>query len=248
MDYQIIILAAGQGKRMGNPNLPKVLFQLSGKPMISRLAAEMKKIKPENETIVVIGHRGELIKNELGKDYVYALQTELRGTGDAARAAADFLKAKNALVLYGDMPLIKSESVKQLASEHERKNNLITMFTVTVPNFEGQYGCFNDYGRIARDAQGRIERIVEYRDASDDERKITEVNPSLFIFDSRWLKDNLKNLHSHNAQKELYLTDLVELLQDKNRLGTLPIDFAEGMGINTPEQLVFAEKILKLTE
>ncbi len=238
MQNQIVILAAGKGTRMGRKDIPKVLVPLRGKALISRLLEELKRFKQPTRLLIVIGFKNGHIKKLLGKDYDYALQRDQLGTAHAVWAAREKIKAKNILVLYGDMPFIKAKSLEKLMKLHESKQGIISMFTARVPNFQGRYDVFNHYGRIIRDTFGNITKITEYYGALPEVLEIKEVNPGIYMFNTEWLWENIDKIQNDNAKHEFYLTDIVEVAMRQGLvINSLPIDAREVVGINTQDQL-----------
>lgn len=237
MQNQIVILAAGKGKRMGKLDLPKVLAPLRGQPLISHLLDELKPFKASMHPIIVAGYMHGQVKEVLGKDYDYAVQREQLGTAHAVWTAREKIKAKNVLVLYGDMPFIKHQSLEKLMRLHQQQA-IISMFTTRVPNFGGPFVSFLDYGRIIRDEFSNIVKITEYKDASPEVRKIKELNPGIYMFNTAWLWNNIDKIQTDNVLNEFYLTDIVEVaIRDGESIYSLPVDAKEVMGINTLEQL-----------
>ena len=237
MQTDVIILAAGKGKRMGSKDLPKVLFVVNGKPMIVRLIQEinlLENVRP----IIVVGFMKELVIKSLGNNFEYVEQIEQRGTAHAVHSAKDIIVSKNVAVLYGDMPFIKHTSIQRLIQEHEKQENILTMFTTIVPNFEGIYETFKGFGRIVRSEDGRIQKIVEYADATEEEKNITEVNTGIYIFDSQWLWGVLPKIQNDNMQGEFYLTDTIGFaVSAGGKVEGISIEPKEVYGINTQEQL-----------
>ena len=242
---KIIILAAGKGKRMGG-DIPKVLVRLNGKPLISYLLNSLKFLQIKEKPIVVVGFRADMVKEELGDSMEYVFQKEQLGTGHAVMCAKDKIGTANKLiVLYGDMPNIKPKTISNLLELHNNESPVLTMMTIKVPNFENEYAGFMGFGRVIRNEDGNIKKIVEIRDADEKEKKVTELNPSLFCFDSSWLLSNLDKLTNKNAQEEYYLTDLVGLaIEEGKKISSLEISPMECVGVNTPEELRYAETIV----
>ena len=211
---KIIILAAGKGTRMIS-DLPKVLAQVKGKSMIKRVLESVNKSKIDENPIIIVGYKKELIIKELGDKYHYINQEHQLGTGHAVNLAKDYLKdkAENIIVLYGDHPFISIETIKKINEAHAKSGKKITMATVKLRDFRDWRINFVNFSRIIRDKNGKIIKDVQYKDGSDAEIKITEVNPCYFCFDAKWLWNKLETLKNDNAQKEYYLTDL---LSDKN--------------------------------
>jgi bifunctional UDP-N-acetylglucosamine pyrophosphorylase / glucosamine-1-phosphate N-acetyltransferase len=245
MKNQYVILAAGKGTRMGNPRTPKVLVMLKNKPLILYTLEQIDKINRLVKPVIVVGFGAEKVKAILGNGYVYALQEEQLGTAHALMAAKRKIRAENILVVYGDMPLIKSESLSQLIKTHLHAGAKISMLTAQVENFRGIYSSLEHYGRILRDAFHNIVGIVEYKDASETQKKIKEINPGIYMFSTKWLWEHIKNIENKNAQKEFYLTDIVQIaLLQGETVRSLPVHPEEILGINSPEDLKRAEKIV----
>jgi bifunctional UDP-N-acetylglucosamine pyrophosphorylase/glucosamine-1-phosphate N-acetyltransferase len=245
-NIQPIILAAGKGTRMGNPDLPKVLFPLAGKPLIEHLLVSVEQLGLSLKPVVVVGFGRVQVEARLGDRAVYALQEQQLGTGHATLSARGGVTGGTVVVLYGDMPFVSTESLKKLLSEHESKKSTFSMFTVTVPNFDGRHAALGTYGRIIRAESGELEKIVEYKDASEEERGILEVNPGMYVFETEWLWPQLEQVKSENAQGEYYLTDVLEAaVRSGVRVRTVPLEPLQSLGINTPEQLAVAEDVLK---
>ena len=243
---RIIILAAGKGKRMGGEDLPKVLRPLSGRPMLEYVLDAVRGSGIDDKPIVVIGHLADRVKVACGDACDYAVQESLRGTGDAVRSAKDAAgNAARIVVLNGDMPFVTADSVRAVAKTHQETGAVMVMGTVTVEDFEGWRKPFEDFGRIVRDERDGISRIVEAKDASEKEKEIREVNPSIFSFDAAWLWEMLETLTTENAQGEYYLTDLLEkAVASGKKVVTVSVRPKEAIGINTPEQLAYAESLM----
>ncbi len=243
MQTQIVILAAGKGRRMNNLDLPKVLFPLHGKPLILPLLEQVKKISPHPPVIVVGFKRGEVME-ALGPEYTYAFQKEQLGTAHAVWCAKPKISSKNILVLYGDMPFMKASSMEKLIKFHLDKKPMISMFTSFVPNFKGPRASLDNYGRIIRDHYGNIVKITEYKDATEEERKIKEVNPGIYVFNTEWLWSHIDLINNNNTQNEFYLTDIIEVaISESFPIESIKIDPKEVVGINTLSQLEEARKI-----
>lgn len=242
----IIILAGGKGVRMQCEH-PKVLTEIRGKALIEHL---LKNIVPSDpRPTIVVGYKGDDVVARLGaKTYDYVWQKEQLGTGHAVGAAREELENKNfenIIVLYGDHPLVSSETVHRLVAAREKGNATIAMGTVNVRNYEGDYRVFERFGRVVRNGQGEVSGIVEFKDATPEEKKIPEVNPSYFCFDATWLWENIDAIQNDNASKEYYLTDLVEIAwSQKKKVVAVSINPPEGMGANTPEELEIISRYL----
>jgi bifunctional N-acetylglucosamine-1-phosphate-uridyltransferase/glucosamine-1-phosphate-acetyltransferase GlmU-like protein len=230
---------------MGDIPLPKVLIMLKNKPLILYLLEELEKITQLIEPVVVVGYMHEKVRTVLGDGYIYALQEPQLGTANALLVARNKIKAENILVLYGDMPFIKAESLKSLINLHHQKGTNISMFFATVPNFEGIYESLKYFGRAIR-KNGNVTKIVEYYDATEAEKQITEINPGIYMFNTKWLWENIRQIKNQNAQGEYYLTDIVEVaIKQGVNINFLPIEPKEVIGINSKEELEIAEKILQ---
>lgn len=246
MKNRVVILAAGKGKRMGKAEMPKVLVALKNKPLILYILEELEKLNALFKPVIVVGYKSEKVKQILGDDFVYAFQDKQLGTAHAVEASKNKVKAENVLALYGDMPFIKASSLKKLINLHHKKKSKISMFTAKVPNFSGKFGSLNGYGRILRNSAGKIVEIVEFKDANERQRKNKEVNPGIYVFNSDWLWKNIKKISNHNVQKEYYLTDLIKIaFEEQENISNLQIDPKEVLGVNTPQDLAWAEKVLK---
>ena len=225
-------------------NLPKVLVMLKNKPLILYLLEEVEKVNQLIKPVVVVGYKADMVKTVLGGDYTYALQKEQLGTAHALMSAKKYVKGENVLVLYGDHPFIKAKSLKELIQLHHKKSSNISMFTTTVPNFKGTFEPFESFAKIIRDTNKKISKIVEFKDASSSQKKIKEVNPGMYMFNSAWLWKNLDKIKNQNAQGEYYLTDIVELaIKTREKIYNLPIDLKEVIGINSKEDLQTAENL-----
>jgi len=245
MRNQIVILAAGKGTRMGNANVPKVLVMLKNKPLILHLLDEVEKVNQLVKPVIVVGYMYNKVKDVLGSDYLYAIQDKQLGTAHALLSAKHRITGKNILVLYGDHPLIKAKSLKALMALHHKKNSNISMFTTAVPNFSGSNKSFENFGRIVRDNQKRITKIVENKDASAGQKKIKELNSGIYMFNTAWLWEHAKKIKNQNAQAEYYLTDIVEVaIAHGEQIQSLPIDSKEVIGINSPQDLKLAENMV----
>lgn len=229
---------------MGHSELPKVLVPVKNKSMILHLVEELEKLSNTLAHVIVVGHKYQLVQAMLGSKHIYAFQQGQFGTGHAVAAAKDKVTADNVLVLFGDMPFIKAESIEKLKALHESSNSTLSMFTASVPNFDNEFATFNSFGRIIRDQDDKISDIVEFVDASEEQRAIKEVNPSIYIFNTEWLWENIEKI-PRNKHGEFYLTDIINIAKQQNvKINSLTIDPLEVFGINTPEHLKQAEKLL----
>ena len=231
MNTDFIILAAGKGTRMGS-DLPKVLNLLGGKPLVQHLLDTVSDIKGSKVQLVV-GHKPDLVKNSLAVNNKtdFVLQKKQLGTAHAVKQTLKNLRSNSiALVLYGDGPLVKKQTLTKLIASAEKDNLSILTYKPTDPH---------GYGRIVRGKKGLVEKIVEQKDASPDERKITEVNSGILAIKTKHLKDLIKKISNKNAAKEYYLPDIVELA---NQAGipvkaTIVTDHKQVLGVNNPQEL-----------
>ncbi|OIJ20524.1 UDP-N-acetylglucosamine diphosphorylase/glucosamine-1-phosphate N-acetyltransferase [Anaerobacillus alkalidiazotrophicus] len=235
-----VILAAGQGTRMKS-RLYKVLHSVCGKPMVQHVVDQVSQIGVE-ETVVVVGHGAEKVKEQLGNGVTYVLQEEQLGTGHAVMQSESLLKDKDGvtMVLCGDTPLITKETMEELLNYHEELGAKATILTAEANNPTG-------YGRIVRDQCGVVKKIVEQKDASEEELLITEINTGTYCFDNKALFEVLKLVGNNNAQGEYYLPDVIEILQKKNQLiaAYQTSSFDETLGVNDRVALSNAEEIMK---
>ncbi len=232
----VVILAAGKGTRMYSEK-PKVLHELAGLSLVEHVINTAKNLNPENITLVV-GHQADELKSYFAdKDYNFVLQKEQKGTAHAVEQALPFLDENaHALILYGDVPLTKIESLKKLIALIDETTMAVLTSDVREP--EG-------LGRIIRDAAGNIEFIVEEKDADDRQKLITEINTGIMAFPVKKLKQWLPKIGDNNIQNEFYLTDVVSLaLEDGSQVKTcFCSDEYEAYGINNMLQLANLEKI-----
>jgi bifunctional UDP-N-acetylglucosamine pyrophosphorylase/glucosamine-1-phosphate N-acetyltransferase len=245
---QIIILAAGHGKRMNNLELPKTLIPLNGEPIIFRLLKAIKDSGVCDDPIIVVGQKADQIRAALGPNYHYIIQDRQLGTGHAVLCTKSELegKVKDIMVLYGDHPLITAEMIQKLARAHLKSGKTLTMATVKVPDFADWRCGFYDFGRIVRQGSNKVCAVVEKRDATEAEREIKEVNPSYFCFKADWLWQKLSELKNENSQQEYYLTDLVGMAcQAGLEIETVEIQPKEALGVNTAEQLELVSKFIE---
>lgn len=241
MKNQAIILAAGKGTRMQS-SLPKVLSPILGKPMIFYIIEELKKAgftKP----IIVIGNGTSSVKEKLGKNFIYVLQKQLLGSGNAVQVARPFLKNfDNILVVCGDMPLFSSSTFKNILEKHLTEKAMVTVASVKFKN-----PSFYQFGRIIKNKQGNFIKIVEEKEASEKEKKIKECNAGLYCFNAPWLYRNLRKIKLSPVKKEYCLTDLVQIasLSDQKVALMLVENSEEALGVNTQEQLKIIEEVLR---
>ncbi len=246
-ETHIILMAGGKGTRMKQEN-PKVLTMLGGRPMIEYSLAEIIKVCPR--PTVVVGYKGEDVVATLGDACHYVWQREQLGTGHAVMCAKEDLSKediKTVVVFNGDHPLIKAETISALIESHKKNGGVLTIGTVRVPGFAGDFAGFNNYGRIIRNSNGNIARITEVKDASDPEKDIREVNVNCYCFDASWLWKNIEGLKNKNKAGEYYLTDIIGIaVSQGHKINAFALDDPyAGYGINTQEELARVEEIIK---
>ena len=210
-ELRVIILAAGKGTRM-NSDLPKVLHKLNGKALLDFVLDESELLNPI-ETILVVGFKKEQVisHTENRINLKYATQIEQLGTGHAVLQTEELLKNNKGhiIILYGDVPNIKASTLRPIIDEHIINSRDLTLITAEIDDPSG-------YGRIIRDKNGNLLKIVEEKDCDDDERKIKEWNPGIYIFKIPEVFEVLNNIRTNNASKEYYLTDAIGLAQQSN--------------------------------
>lgn len=241
MSMQAIVLAAGQGTRMNHPELPKVLVPLNGRPIIAYVLNTLDRVGIR-EPVVVVKYRAELVRAAFPEGR-FADQGDRTGTGAAALAAKQELGTHDGQIYLtnGDCPCFSAQTYELLARQLAVQDATIALATSHVHSIEERYG------RIVRAADGSVERIVEYKDATDQERQLTEYNAGLYLVRSPWLWLALERIKPSEVTGEYYLTDIVALARaDGLKVAAVPVvDPADAHGVNTPEELAAAEHILK---
>jgi len=240
LNWCVVILAAGKGKRMKS-EIPKVLHEIAGEPMILRVIKSAKSVS-EN-IVVVVGHKADMVKDRLKEEsgLRFALQKDQKGTGDAVQSAVPFLgeEVQDVLVLCGDTPLIKSETLHLFIKKHMVSKCAVSVLTMKVEEPAG-------YGRIILDSNEDILKIVEEADANVMEKSVKLVNTGIYAFNRKFLEASLTKISCNNAQSEYYLTDLIGLAsfdQDLKAVHYCLENNIEAVGINSPEQLKKAEAL-----
>ncbi|MBF8247495.1 MAG: Bifunctional protein glmU [Bacteroidetes bacterium] len=243
-DVAVVIMAAGKGTRMKNPNLAKVMYELNGRPMIHYvvdLAYDLHACR----VIVIVGYQREAVEDYIRRshpDVECAVQEQQLGTGHAVMQAEKLLQsfAGDVLVLSGDVPLLKKPTMDQLLRHHRDSRAIATILTADMEDPTG-------YGRIVRNEDQSVKKIVEHKDALPEELAIQEINSGIYAFDKGMLFDGLAHITSHNVQNEFYLTDVFEYFWKHHgkvsALKALQLD--EIRGINTVTQLDEAMKVLE---
>lgn len=235
-----IVLAAGQGTRMKS-KLYKVLHPVCGKPMVQHVVDHIETLDVKR-IVTVVGHGAEMVKEQLGEQSEYVLQAEQLGTAHAVQQAEPVLGSLEGttLVVCGDTPLIRPETMKALFDYHTSQNAKATILTAVAEDPTG-------YGRILRDAEGSVAQIVEQKDATEEQRKVTEINTGTYCFDNKALFEALKLVKNDNAQGEYYLPDVIEILQKQGDLVAAYVteSFEETLGVNDRFALSQAEEIMR---
>ena len=236
---ETVILAAGKGTRMKS-KLPKVLHKVCGKEMLQHVIDAAKSAGSTRE-VVIIGNGAELVKEKIS-NVEFVLQAEQLGTGHAVLCAKNNFENStgNLMILCGDTPLIDGELLKKFSAAHENSKSAATVLTAEMPDATG-------YGRIIRESDGSLKKIVEHKDATDDEKKISEVNAGIYCFDVQKLFAALSKVKNENAQGEYYLPDVLTILKnDGEKISAFTAeDYTQTLGINSRVQLAQAEKILR---
>ena len=235
-----VILAAGQGTRMKS-KLYKVLHPVCGKPMVQHVIDHVRSLNID-EIVTVVGHGAEKVKSEIGEVSQYVLQEEQLGTAHAVMQSKDMLAGKEGttIVVCGDTPLIKGETMEALFQHHEETGAKATILTAQAEDPTG-------YGRVMRNEQGLVEKIVEHKDATEEERRITEINTGTYCFDNKSLFEALESVGNNNVQGEYYLTDVIEILKEQGETVSAFVtqSFDETLGVNDRVALSEAERIMR---
>ncbi len=235
-----IILAAGKGTRMKS-DLPKVLHKVAGITMLEHVKRAIDAVEPA-KTVTIVGHKAELVQAVLEGSSECAFQSEQLGTGHAVMMAEPELAGLEGqtLVIAGDTPLITGESLKNLISFHVSHKNVATILTAQADDPFG-------YGRIIRNADGEVQKIVEQKDANDFEKQVREINTGTYLFDNKRLFEALKDINTDNAQGEYYLTDVIAIFrQAGEKVGAYVLrDFDESLGVNDRTALAKAEAVMR---
>ncbi|MBS5114334.1 MAG: bifunctional UDP-N-acetylglucosamine diphosphorylase/glucosamine-1-phosphate N-acetyltransferase GlmU [Erysipelotrichaceae bacterium] len=240
MNIYAVVLAAGKGTRMKS-SLPKVAHEVLYKPMISHITDVLKTIDVK-ETIVVVGHQAEVVKAILKDEVTFVMQEVQLGTGHAIKQAKDILADKEGitLVLNGDAPLITKKTIEELIETHMTQQNKTTIVSANCDVSKA-------FGRLVRDELGNVEKIVEFKDATDLQKAITEMNTGIYCFDNIELFKALDQVTNDNAQNEYYITDVVKIMNETGlKVGSYVIDdFDEVGGINDRNDLANATTKLR---
>ena len=246
MSVSAIILAAGEGSRMKS-DLPKPLHRVGDHSMLMHVVNALETVRPDT-VVVVVGHRAEEVTQHVRDNtppwatVVFATQHQQHGTGDAVSVGLSALDtrelATTIIVLPGDTPLLTRETISRLVSEHEQSAHAATVLISDIADPTG-------YGRIVRMANGRVDRIVEHRDASPAELQLSEINTGIYAFRADLLRPALSKISTNNSQAEYYLTDVVGILTSAGHsVGAVLAPEEETAGVNDRDQLAAAELAL----
>lgn len=238
-DLAVVVLAAGQGTRMKS-KLPKVLHPVAGLPMI-QYSLDSAKALSAQKPVMVIGHGAEMIREAVGAEAEYVYQAQRLGTGHALLQARQAVEGKAPLVLslYGDMPLLTLETLRQLVERQRQSGAAVTMLT-----------CLSDdsmaFGRVIRDDQGRVRQVVEEVDCTPEQKLIKELNCGIYCWRAEWLWPNLPKI-GLSRKGEYYLTDMIEMaVRDGQQVESIVLDdVRQVIGINKRTQLAWAEKVIR---
>lgn len=235
-----VILAAGKGTRMKS-DLPKVVQTIEGKCLVDYVI-EAAKGAGAKEICLVVGYKYEVVHEKiLHQDVTFALQEEQLGTGHAVKCAREFMGEEGqTMILFGDTPLITSETLNRLRAYHKKNGNAVTVLSAMIEDPSG-------YGRIIRDAEGSFLKSVEHKDASEAELTSHEINSGMYIFDTKELKEALDRIQPNNAQGEYYLPDTLTIIREKGlRADAFALDDPEDIiGVNDSEQLKSAAVVIQ---
>lgn len=240
-NFSIVILAAGKGKRMKNPNISKVMANLDKKPLIHHVLNQALKLNPE-KIVVIVGHQKESVINYIRDNFQlieFAIQDEQLGTGHAVmQTEPNFVNYEgDILILSGDVPLLRATTLNKFIKNHYKNNFDLSVLSTYADNPTG-------YGRIIRNENGEFIKIIEEKDADTTQKSINEINSGVYFVKSSLLFEALKQISNDNKQNEYYLTDIIEILQTKGyKVGAFAgAEFNELQGVNSPEDLAKAEQ------
>lgn len=239
--YSIIILAAGQGKRMMDKSNAKVMANLAGKPLIRHVLNQVDLLDSE-KTVVVIGYQKQKVIDYIKSyrnDILFVEQHEQLGTGHAVDQAENIFKNYdgNILILCGDVPNLRASSLNKFIDKHNSNFADASVLSTITSNPFG-------YGRIIRNKLGDFIKIVEEKDANPQEKRVNEINSGVYLVKSNLLFNSLKSISNNNAQGEYYLTDIIDILRNQNNkvMAFNVAEFDELQGVNSPKDLIRAEK------
>lgn len=245
MKTKVLILAGGKGSRMG-ADVPKALVPICGKPIIDYILDSIQESGVDSRPAVVVGHDlTRLIEHVDDRaDIVY--QDEQHGTGHAVMVAEEQIEAVDTLlVTYGDHALFEADTYKAIVEKHESGDAAITMLTTELPDYDDWREVYTHFGRILRGADGHVEAIKEYKLCSEEEKGVKEVNNGMYCFDAKWLWENVHLMSNDNPKGEYLLTDMIAVALEQGRgVETISCAPEHGIGVNTPQEVAIAEKVL----
>jgi UDP-N-acetylglucosamine diphosphorylase/glucosamine-1-phosphate N-acetyltransferase len=238
-----VIMAAGKGTRMKDSSKAKVMYEVLGKPMV-HYVVDLAKMLKASRVIVIVGYQRDTVIQYLQNSHPnveIAVQAEQLGTGHAIMQAEEALKdfTGDVVVLSGDVPLLTADSMQELIDHHHKTAASATILTADFADPTG-------YGRIIRNSDGSVKKIVEHKDATEEERQVKEINSGIYVFNGQRLFDGLKHVTPQNVQNEYYLTDVFEHFWKRqwkvSALKTLHVE--EIIGVNTANQLEEVKQVL----
>jgi bifunctional UDP-N-acetylglucosamine pyrophosphorylase / glucosamine-1-phosphate N-acetyltransferase len=228
-------------------DLPKALARLGGEPILDHLLRATAAACPD--PIIVVGYKGELVREHLGDAYRYAVQTEQLGTAHAVLCAEAEVKkypVANVMVLYADHPFVQARTIEAMVHERASKAAAISMCVVGVPGFEDEWECFRSWSRVLHADDGSIRGVVEAKDATADQLLITDVNPCFLCFDPSWLWSNIRLIGRENANREYYLSDLINIAASENAgIAEIVIEPSEAIGVNSLAELESVDHLIQ---
>ena len=239
MNFKAIVLSAGKGTRMKS-KLPKVVHKVCGKEMVNHVITASKSAGVQ-EVVTILGHQHDIVESVLPEGTVSVIQKEQLGTGHAVKIAKEHIKDDDTVViLCGDTPLVKGDTLKKLFSYHLENDFHATVLTAETENPRG-------YGRIIRDNNDKLLKIVEEKDANSQEKLIKEINSGIYCFNGKSLREALDLIKNDNSQGEFYLTDTIYIMRDKGlNVGAFKgSDIEEVIGVNSKVELAKAESIMR---
>ena len=245
---QVIILAAGKGTRMKSDE-PKALTLLKGKSFLHYILETVRTLNLSLKPILVVGHKKERIFKVIGENCNYAHQEELLGTGHAvlvAKKEATKTPHEMVLVLSSDQPVVSKETLENIIATHIENQPAITLGTAVVPDYEDwRIGLYSNFGRIVRETNGKVKKLVEFKNSTDEEKKIKEVNPALYVFDAKWLWNNIDKIEIDPTRNEYKLTDMIHIAFSQNKgIEAVPLtNIIEALQPNSKEELALLEKL-----
>ncbi|MDO8269259.1 MAG: sugar phosphate nucleotidyltransferase [Candidatus Levybacteria bacterium] len=236
-----IILAAGRGSRMQSTDTNKVALEVSGEPMLVRTIKILNQAGISN-IVVVVGFAKESVIPLLAQDIIIAEQTEQLGTGHAVQSALSCvpINTHDVLIVYGDDSFLHTpQTFQKLYETHREKEAKITFITMQMENPSG-------FGRIIRDEKDEVVGIVEEKNASEEQRKITEINLGCYIIDKKYLEENIKNIAKNLVTGEYYITDIIDIIAGHNgKIAAYKLTGGNWRGVNTREDLIQAEQMVQ---